>query len=72
KVREHGFAIDNEENNLGVRCVAAPIYNSNGKIIAALGTSSTTLEIDEKHLPQILELVKSSAVRISKQMGYQK
>lgn len=71
KVREHGFAIDNEENNLGVRCVAAPIYDSNGKIIAALGTSSTTLQIDEKLLPQILELVKDSAVRISKHLGFQ-
>lgn len=70
KVREHGFAIDNEENNLGVRCVAAPIYDSNGKIIAALGTSSTTLQIDEKHLPQILEMVKHSAAKISRQMGY--
>lgn len=71
KVREYGFAIDNEENNLGVRCVAAPVFDANGKIIAALGTSSTTMQIDENHLPKILEMVKNSALKISEQLGYQ-
>lgn len=71
KVREYGFAIDNEENALGVRCVAAPVFDAGGKIIAALGTSSTTMQIDEAHLPTILEMVKTSALRISEQLGYQ-
>lgn len=71
KVRKFGFAIDNEENSLGVRCVAAPVFDSNGKIIAALGTSSTIMQIDEGHLPKVLEIVKNSALKISSQMGYQ-
>jgi DNA-binding IclR family transcriptional regulator len=71
KVREYGFALDNEENAVGVRCVAAPVYDANGKIIAALGTSSTIMQIDETHLPKILEMVKNSAAQISKQIGYQ-
>lgn len=70
KVREYGFAIDNEENALGVRCVAAPVFDANGKIIAALGTSSTIMQIDETHLPKIVDLVKESALKISKQLGF--
>lgn len=71
KVREYGFAVDNEENAVGVRCVAAPVFDANGKIIAALGTSSTIMQIDEVQLPKVLEIVKSSALKISEQLGYQ-
>lgn len=70
KVKEFGFAIDNEENSNDVRCIAAPIFNSNGELIAALGTSSTILQIKEEQLPKIVELVKKAAQRVSKQMGF--
>lgn len=70
KVREYGFAIDNEENADGVRCIAAPIFNANGKIAAALGTSSTILHIDETHLPKLVEIVKKSATQVSRQLGF--
>ncbi len=70
KVREYGFAIDNEENADGVRCIAAPIFDASGKITAALGTSSTILHIDETHLPKLVELVKKSANHVSRQLGF--
>ncbi len=70
KVREYGFAIDNEENADDVRCIAAPIFNADGKIAAALGTSSTILHIDETHLPKLVELVKRSANQVSRQLGF--
>ena len=70
KTREFGFAIDNEENSDDVRCVAAPIYDSGGQIIAALGTSSTILHIDEEHLPKIVEMVTDAADKVSIKMGY--
>jgi DNA-binding IclR family transcriptional regulator len=43
-------AIDNEENSLNVRCLAAPVFNEKGETIAALGTSATFLQLDEAHL----------------------
>ena len=70
KVREFGFAVDNEENAKGVRCIAAPIFDSRGDVIAAIGTSSTILQIDEKNLPKYLELIKNSARKASRQLGY--
>ena len=70
KVREYGAAIDNEENSLNVRCLAAPIFNANGAVVAALGTSATILQLDETNLPKIIELVKDAATKVSEQLGY--
>ena len=39
RVRKNGYALDNEENEIGIRCVAAPIYNQVGKVIAAISLS---------------------------------
>lgn len=72
KVRTFGFAIDNEENAAGVRCVAAPVYDAQGKIAAALGTSSTIIQLNEENLPKIVKLIQDSAEKISEQMGFQK
>ncbi len=70
RVRKYGFAVDDEENAVGVRCIAAPIYDAKGKIIAALGTSSVVMHIDETHLPKIVDLVMKSAAKVSRQMGF--
>src|SRR5207302_10015442 len=37
KVRTQGYAVDDEENNLGARCVGAPVFNQKGEIEASLG-----------------------------------
>ena len=70
KIRNYGFAIDNEENSLNVRCLAAPILNANGEVVAALGTSTTILQLDKSHLPKVVELVKDAARKVSQQIGY--
>ena len=69
-VRKYGIAIDNEENSLNVRCLAAPVFNQQGAVIAALGTSSTILELDEAHLPKVVQLVKDAARKVSEKLGY--
>ena len=38
-VREQGFALDNEEFDLGVRCIAAPIFDYREKVIGSIGIS---------------------------------
>lgn len=72
KVRTFGFAIDNEENAHGVRCIAAPVYDAHGKIAAALGTSSTIIQLNEENLPKIVKMIQDAAEKISEQMGFQK
>lgn len=70
RVRRFGFAVDDEENSEGVRCIAAPIFDAKGQVIAALGTSSVVLHISERNMPKIAELVKFSAARVSRELGY--
>jgi IclR family acetate operon transcriptional repressor len=70
RVRKYGFAVDDEENAEGVRCVAAPVFDARGKVIAALGTSSVIMHIDEAHMPEIVDLVKTAAGKVSAGMGY--
>lgn len=70
RVRKYGFAVDDEENADGVRCIAAPIFDVKGNVIAAFGTSSIIMHIDKTHLPKIVDLVKSSAAQISRQIGF--
>lgn len=70
RVRQYGFAVDDEENSEGVRCVAAPVFDSRGKVLAALGTSSVVLHIDEENLPRIIKLVKLCADRVSRELGF--
>ena len=70
KVKKYGFAVDNEENSIGVRCIAAPVFDATGNVVAALGTSSTILQIDEENLPRFVDLIKKSAHRVSRQLGF--
>ncbi len=70
KVRSQGFAVDDEENSLEVRCLAAPIFDAKGNVIAAIGASSTILQIDKTNMPRLIELIVKSAAKVSSQIGY--
>src|ERR1700682_865003 len=67
-VREQGYALDDEENSLGARCLGAPIFDATGNVTAALGVSGTLTQVDEENLPKIVEVLKETARRISRQL----
>jgi DNA-binding IclR family transcriptional regulator len=67
-VRAQGHAVDDEENSLGARCVAVPIFGVNGAAVAALGVSGTLTQMEEANLPRILEALKETARRVARQM----
>jgi IclR family KDG regulon transcriptional repressor len=69
-VRARGYAVDDEENNLGVRCVAAPIFDATGHVVASINVSGTTGQIVDDALPKIAEAVKDAARRVSQKLGY--
>ena len=69
-IRKNGYAYDNEEHEIGVRCVAAPIFNQAGTIIAALSISGPTVRICDGKLTELRELVIHTAREISAKMGY--
>jgi DNA-binding IclR family transcriptional regulator len=70
KVRALGYAIDDEENNMGARCVGAPVFNQSGAVEASLGLSGTTNQVNAHTMPRILEALKDAARHVSMQLGY--
>jgi len=70
KVRVQGYAIDDEENSVGVRCLAAPVYNAMGGVEAAIGVSGTVAMVNSATLPKFSEAVRDAARRISAKLGY--
>lgn len=69
KVKNQGYAIDDEENHLGVRCVGVPVFNGLGEAQASVAVSGTTEQTGEDALPKVVELVREAARKISKKLG---
>lgn len=70
KVRQRGWAIDDEEAEIGHRCIGAPIYDYRGDIIAAISASGPTAAIPKSRIEAVAEYVKKQALEISRSMGY--
>jgi DNA-binding IclR family transcriptional regulator len=70
KVREQGYAVDDEENNLGARCLGAPVFNQTGTIEASVGLSGTINQVNSQTMPRIVEHLKDAARHLSMQLGY--
>jgi DNA-binding IclR family transcriptional regulator len=66
KVRQYGIARDNEELELGVRCIAAGIYDDQGKLLAGLSISAPADRIDEAWSAKL----QATAEGISQALGY--
>src|SRR5579864_9330344 len=69
QVREHGYAVDDEENSLGARCLGVPIFDAMGNVAASLGASGTLTQMDEANTPRILDALKDTARKISRQLA---
>lgn len=70
KIRALGYALGNEENEIGVRGVAAPIFGSTGRPVAAVNLGASTLHMRMKDVPNLGALVRASALKMSKCLGY--
>ncbi len=70
RTRERGFAIDDEENELGGRCVAAPIFDHRGHTVAAISISVPLPRIPPARIPEFGDSVRATAKAISTRLGY--
>ncbi|TLS52652.1 IclR family transcriptional regulator [Paenibacillus antri] len=70
RVRGCGFAIDDEENEPGVRCAAAPIFDHSGVAAAAISVSTMTSSVDDDALRALIDELLEAAKAISRQLGY--
>jgi IclR family transcriptional regulator, KDG regulon repressor len=70
EVRRKGYATDDEESEVGMRSVAAPIRDITGKAIAAVGLAGPIQRLTKKELRRLVPQVLSAAAGISARMGY--
>ncbi|HXM36207.1 MAG TPA: IclR family transcriptional regulator [Pyrinomonadaceae bacterium] len=67
--RQRGYAIDDEEHAVGVRCVAAPVLAAGGDVVAAVGVSGTVGQLNDGHLPSVGNIIRAAALKFSGQLG---
>jgi DNA-binding IclR family transcriptional regulator len=67
KARQYGVARDNEELELGVRCMASGIYDDQGKLVAGLSISAPADRLDDEWLPKL----QATTQAISHALGFQ-
>lgn len=71
QVKQQGFALDNLENEEFMRCIAFPIYNYEGKIIASFSISGLSERMTDKYLFENLAItMKKCSIEISRSLGY--
>ncbi len=64
-----GYALDDEENYLGVRCLAAPVYNEQSKVVACIGISGPTVRIPKNRIQELADLTMQTAWDLSKHLS---
>ena len=70
-VRSRGYAIDDEEGERGIRCVAAPVRNEIGQTVAAVSISGPAIRITRERIQESLkDEVIAAALEISKKLGF--
>lgn len=69
RIRERGFSVDNEEFFVGLRCIAAPIYDETGSVYAAVSIAGPANRITEARTQAMGELVEICARSITSEFG---
>lgn len=68
-IRERGYAVDNEENELGIRCIAVPVFDYHDKPEYALSISSLLSRMPDERLGELAGLLTETSRNLSKVLG---
>ncbi len=66
ETRRLGYALDDEEDEIGARCIGAPIFDPTGKVIAAVSVAGTVEEITPENVSLYARMVKQAAAVVSR------
>lgn len=69
KIRKQGYALDDEEACMGLRCVAAVVYNDCAEPLAAISVSGMTGRLTDQRLPEIGQIVRHVAADLTAALG---
>jgi DNA-binding IclR family transcriptional regulator len=71
RVRSRGYSVDDEEIYAGLRCVAAPIFGLDGRVVAGLSVAGPSSRMPKDSLPRFTSRVVTVAGEISRRLGFQ-
>jgi IclR family acetate operon transcriptional repressor len=69
-VRQQGYALDDQENEDGARCVGAPIFEYPGRVTAAISVSAPASRLGREQVGEVAAAVRAAAATISRQLGH--
>ena len=69
EIVEQGYALDDEENDPGVRCLSAPVFNGSGEAIGCVGIDGPSVRITEANIETLAAHVVAAAARLSTAIG---
>ncbi len=69
-VRRLGYAVDDEENEVGIRCIGSPIYDHTGRITGALSITGWTLTMTRERIPHLAAEIMQTCQKISQELGF--
>ena len=67
--RARGYAIDGEEKNLGMRCIAAPVFDTNAEAVAGISVSGPTARVGDADIPRLSDAVMTAAADLTRAIG---
>ncbi|WP_202171382.1 IclR family transcriptional regulator [Bacillus sp. USDA818B3_A] len=70
EIRQLGYSIDEQEHELGIRCVAAPIFNHHKQAIAGLSVAAPIYRLQETMIKEYARKITDCSGKISKGLGY--
>jgi DNA-binding IclR family transcriptional regulator len=68
--RAAGYAVDDEEEEIGIRCVGAPVLGVSGKVEAAVSVSGTIEQIRSEDIPRLGAVLQEAAFEMSRRLGW--
>jgi IclR family transcriptional regulator, acetate operon repressor len=69
KIRDQGYALDDEEHAVGLRCVAAPIFNEGREVVAGISLSGPAARVTDRRFRELAGLVQRTARVITRDFG---
>lgn len=72
RIRDIGYAVDDEEFEEGLRCVSAPIFDHRGHVVASLSMAAPVFRMRKERVPHVARLVVAAALGLSDDLGHRK
>jgi DNA-binding IclR family transcriptional regulator len=68
-VRERGYSMDDEEYHEGVRCLAVPVFDRSGKLVASIGLTAAKQRVPKAKIEAIVDVLRRRAMAVSEEIG---